>query len=247
MTPFDRAWTLLKMARYRAGPYEIWDSNEKGGYAEDNAEFDHLPRTFSVPNYVRNKETGELERERQGVREHRQYYPIGANYGFKFKPGKVMMTPEQFHGLVNSPAPEHRRGQQKGILESMDQGAPIAAPILRVKPEGGGFRVDVHEGRHRMQALRDAGLGDAPVPIEVQAAGYQYPHDMNNEKLAEMLTGATIQPQYGRYMPSELAPGTALSPEYGETYNTGLHPLNQPFTIPSVDRVWSRGEYRDTV
>ena len=245
MTPFDQAWTLLKMARYRAGPYEIWDSNEQGGFADRSAEFEHLPPTFSQPNYVRNEETGEYEQ--QGMREHTQYYPIGANFGFKFKPGKAMMTPEQFHGLVASPAPESRTGQQKGILESMDRGAPIAAPILRVKPDGSDFRVDSHEGRHRMQALRDAGLGDVPVPIEIQASGYQYPYDMNNEKLREMLAGATIQPEYGRYMASEIAPGTALSPDYPETYKTGLHPLNQPFTISDFDPYWNRGEYRDTV
>jgi hypothetical protein len=192
-----------------------------------------------------NEETGEYEQ--QGMREHTQYYPIGANFGFKFKPGKAMMTPEQFHGLVASPAPESRTGQQKGILESMDQGAPIAAPILRVKPDGSDFRVAEHEGRHRMQALRDAGLGDVPVPIEIQASGYQYPYDMNNEKLREMLAGATIQPEYGRYMASEIAPGTALSPDYPETYKTGLHPLNQPFTISDFDPYWNRGEYRDTV
>ena len=241
MTPFDRAWTLLKMARYRAGPYEIWDSNEEGGYADRRAEFEHLPQTFSVPNYVRNEETGEYEQ--QGMRENRQYYPIGANFGFKFKPGKAMMTPEQFHGLVASPQPEHRTGQQKGILESMNRGAPIAAPFLRVKPEDSGFRVAEHEGRHRMQALRDAGLGDVPVPIEIQAAGYQFPYDTNNEKLREMLAGATIQPEYGQYEPSEIAPGTALSPDG----DRGLHPLNQPFTISAFDPYWNRGAYRDTV
>ena len=241
MTPFDRAWTLLKMARYRAGPYEIWDSNEEGGYADRRAEFEHLPQTFSVPNYVRNEETGEYEQ--RGMREHRYYYPIGANFGFKFKPGKVMMTPEQFHGLVAGPQPEHRTGQQKGILEAMNQGAPIATPHLRVKPDDSGFRVDAHEGRHRMQALRDAGLGDVPVPIEIQASGYHFPYDMNNEKLREMLTGATIQPQYGRYTPSQIAPGTALSPDS----DRGLHPLNQPFTISDIDSYWNRGAYRDTV
>jgi len=239
---FDAAWAVLKMARYKAGPYEIWDSNERVRGSEGDAQFAHLPQTYTVPNFEYDEESGEwLE---SGTREQKQYYPIGENMGFNFKAGKVMMTPERFHRLVAGPAPEHRTGQQTAIREFMDQGAPIAAPFLkRIPEEGGGFRVGGHEGRHRMQALRDAGYGDVPVPIELQGSIYALGHDMTNEKFREALMNAIIRPEYGYYGADELARARSHR-DIDEEYREGLHRLNKPFLVTDIDPVWTRGEYR---
>ena len=239
---FDAAWAVLKMARYNAGPYEIWDSNERVRGSEGDAQFAHLPQTYTVPNFEYDeKSNGWLE---SGTREQKQYYPIGENMGFEFKAGKVMMTPERFHSLVAGPAPEHRRGQQTVIRELMDQGAPIAAPFLKLIPEeDGGFRVGSHEGRHRMQALRDAGYGDVPVPIELQGSKYGLGHDMTNEKFREALMNAIIRPEYGHYGADELARARSHR-DIDEEYREGLHRLNKPFLVGDIDPVWTRGEYR---
>jgi len=239
---FDAAWAVLKMARYNAGPYEIWDSNERVRGSEGDARFAHLPQTYTVPNFEYDEESGEwLE---SGTREQKQYYPIGENMGFNFKAGKVMMTPERFHRLVAGPAPEHRTCQQTAIREFMDQGAPIAAPFLKLIPEeGGGFRVGGHEGRHRMQALRDAGYGDVPVPIELQGSIYALGHDMTNEKFREALMNAIIRPEYGYYGADELARARSHR-DIDEEYREGLHRLNKPFLVTDIDPVWTRGEYR---
>ena len=239
---FDAAWAVLKMARYKAGPYGIWDSNERVRGSEGDAQFAHLPQTYTVPNFEYDEESGEwLE---SGTREQKQYYPIGENMGFNFKAGKVMMTPERFHRLVAGPAPEHRTGQQTAIREFMDQGAPIAAPFLKLIPEeGGGFRVGGHEGRHRMQALRDAGYGDVPVPIELQGSIYALGHDMTNEKFREALMNAIIRPEYGYYGADELARARSHR-DIDEEYREGLHRLNKPFLVTDIDPVWTRGEYR---
>ena len=240
---FDAAWAVLKMARYTAGPYEIWDSAERYRGEEEEEQFGHLPQTYTVPNYEYN-EDGEYVQ--QGTRENKQYYPLGSNMGFELKAGKMMMTPEQFHQLVAGPAPEHRTGQQTAIREFMDQGAPIAAPFLKVSPEeGGGFRVVGHEGRHRMQALRDAGYGDVRVPIELQSSKYHFGHDMTNEKLREALMLSILRPEYGRYSADELKPGSAVSfDDYDSDSRTGLHRLNKPVLVRDIDPVYTRGEYR---
>jgi len=239
---FDAAWAVLKMARYTAGPYEIWDSNERVRGSEGDAQFAHLPQTYTVPNFKQDEETGEWIES--GTREEKQYYPIGENSGFELKAGKMMMTPEQFHQLVAAPAPEHRSGQQTAIREFMDQGAPIAAPFVKVTPEeGGGFRVVGHEGRHRMQALRDAGYGDVPVPIELQSSKYLFGHDMTNEKLREALMNAILRPEYGYYGADELAQARSHH-DADEEYRMGLHRLNKPLLINNIDPVWTRGEYR---
>ena len=239
---FEAAWALLKMARYTVGPYEIHDSNERIRGAEGDAQFAHLPQTYTVPNFEYNKETGEYDEI--GTREQKQFYPIGENMGFEIKAGKVMMSPEQFHSLVAGPAPEHRTGQQTAIREFMDQGAPIAAPFLKLPPEeGGGFRVISHEGRHRMQALRDAGYGDVPVPIELQGTKYHLGPDMTGKKLREALMNAIIRPEYGYYGAEELHQPES-SDDYGEEYRSGLHRLNKPFLVRDIDPVYTRGEYR---
>jgi hypothetical protein len=238
---FDAAWAVLKMARYTAGPYEIWDSAERYRGQEGEEQFGHLPQTYTVPNYEQNEEGEWVE---EGTTEKPQFYPIGVNSGFEFKAGKAMMTPEQFHGLVAAPAPEHRWGQQTDIREAMDQGAPIAAPFLKLVPEEDGrFRVVGHEGRHRMQALRDAGYGDVPVPIELQGSKYGLGHDMTNEKFREALMNAIIRPEYGYYGADELARAKSHH-DIGEEYRMGLHALNKPFLVSNIDPVWTRGEYR---
>jgi len=238
---FDAAWAVLKMARYTAGPYEIWDSNERVRGSEGDAQFAHLPQTYTVPNY---NWTDDGQWEQVGTIDRKQYYPIGENMGFELKAGKVMMTPERFHQLVAGPAPEHRRGQQTAIREFMDQGAPIAAPFLKLTPEeGGGFRVIGHEGRHRMQALRDAGYGDVPVPIELQGSKYHFGHEMDNEKMREALMNAIIRPEYGYYGADELARARSHL-DIDEEYREGLHRLNKPFFVTDIDPVWTRGEYR---
>jgi len=235
---FEAAWALLKMARYTVGPYEVHDSNERHA----DTEFAHLPQTYTVPNFDFNAETGESIPD--GETEHRQFYPIGENMGFEIKAGKVMMSPKQFHSLVAGPAPEHRTGQQTAIREFMDQGAPIAAPFLKLTPEGDrGFRVVGHEGRHRMQALRDAGYGDVPVPIELQGTKFHLGHEMTNEKLREALIDAILRPQYGYYGAEELHRAES-SDDYGEEYRRGLHRLNKPFLVRDIDPVYTRGEYR---
>ena len=211
---FQTAWAVLKMARYRAGPYEIWDSNERYYNKERDEQFGHLPKTA-----------------KRGGTEFKTNYPLGANLGYEFNAGKAMMTPEQFHQLVAGPAPEHRTGQQKGILDLMNQGAPIAAPFLKLGYDGdGNLRVESHEGRHRMQALRDAGYGDTKVPIEIQGGKYGLGYDMTDEKLREAVLNSTIYPEFG----------------YGKGYTQGerLHPLNQPLKIDNIDPIWTQGEYR---
>ena len=239
---FDAAWAVLKMARYTAGPYEIWDSNERVRGEEEEEQFGHLPQTYTVPNFEYDEKSG--ERFESGTRERKQYYPIGENMGFELKAGKVMMTPERFHSLVAGPSPEHRTGQQTAIREFMDQGAPIAAPFLKLTPEeGGGFRVSSHEGRHRMQALRDAGYGDVPVPVELQSSKYHFGHEMDNEKMREALKNAIIRPEYGYYGADELARARSHH-DADEEYRMGLHRLNKPFLVSDIDPVWTRGEYR---
>lgn len=212
---FDAAWAVLKMARYTAGPYEIWDSAER--YEERPPELAHLPED--------------------------KVYPMGANFGHEFKAGKVMMTPVQFHSLVGGPAPEHRTGQQVPILAQMNEGAPIAAPYLKLTPEDGRFRVDSHEGRHRMQALRDAGYGDVRVPVELQSSKFHLGHDMTNEKFRDALDFNIIRPEYGYYGVDELARARSRD-DIGEEYRYGLHRLNEPFLVRNIDPVWTRGEYR---
>ena len=240
---FDAAWSVIKMARYRAGPYEVWDSAERYRGEEEAEQFGHLPQTYTVPNYEYN-EDGEYVR--QGTRETKQYYPLGSNSGFEIQAGKAMMTPEQFHQLVAGPAPEHRTGQQTAIREFMGQGAPIAAPFLQLGTDkDGGFRVIGHEGRHRMQALRDAGYGDVPVPIELQGSKYSVGYDMTGEKLREALMNQIIRPEYGNYSADELKPGSAASfDDYDDEYRRGLHRLNKPYLVTGIDPVYTRGEYR---
>ena len=239
---FEAAWGLLKMARYTVGPYEIHDSNERIRGAEGDAQFAHLPQTYTVPNFEYNKETGEYDEV--GTREQKQFYPIGENMGFELKAGKAMMSPEQFHSLVAGPAPEYRTGQQTAIRELMDQGAPIAAPFLKLTPEeGGGFRVVGHEGRHRMQALRDAGYGDVPVPIELQGSKYHFGHEMDNEKMREALMNAIIRPEYGFYRADKVARARSHR-DIDDEYREGLHRLNKPFLVRDIDPVYTRGEYR---
>lgn len=241
---FDAAWSVIKMARYRAGPYEVWDSAERYFDEEREEQFGHLPQTYTTPNYEYDDETGKWVQ--QGTKENKQYYPLGSNMGFEIKAGKTMMTPEQFHQLVAGPAPEHRTGQQTSIREFMDQGAPIAAPFLKLTPEeGGGFRVSSHEGRHRMQALRDAGYGDVPVPVELQGSKYSVGYDMTAEKLREALMNQMIRPEYGKYSADELKPGSAASfDDYDYEYRRGLHRLNKPYLVTGIDPVYTRGEYR---
>ena len=242
---FDAAWAVLKMARYTAGPYEIWDSAERYRGEEEEKQFGHLPQTYTTPNYEYDDEAGKYVQ--RGTKENKQYYPLGSNTGFEIKAGKVMMTPEQFHQLVAGPAPEHRTGQQTPIREFMDQGAPIAAPFLKlgVEDDGRGYRVISHEGRHRMQALRDAGYGDVKVPVELQGSKYSVGYDMTPEKLREALQYAILRPEYGNYSADELKPGSAASfDDYDSEYRRGLHPLNKPFLVTDIDPVWTRGEYR---
>ena len=216
---FDAAWAVLKMARYTAGPYEIWDSAERYHGEERPPELAHLPED--------------------------KVYPMGANFGHEFNAGKVMMTPEQFHSLVSGPAPKHRTGQQVPILAQMNEGAPIAAPFLKVtRMSDGSHKVMGHEGRHRMQALRDAGYGDVPVPIEIQGSKFTMGYDMDNKRFREGLQGSTLQPEVGIYHRSEIAPGTNTEDFDEEGYAYGLHPLNEPFIVEDIDPVWTRGEYR---
>jgi hypothetical protein len=156
MTAFDRAWAITKMAAYKVGPTEFWDTEE------------FLARKW--------REEGEDGKK--------LFFPMGGRNDFMAEMGhKVMMKPQDYLRLV-SPINEYRgkppvnmygtvlqdyikdNPRTDSIMEAMKGGKPAFIPTLDYKHEKHGSRVSGHEGRHRMAAILQL-LGNHPVPVQL--------------------------------------------------------------------------------
>mgnify|MGYP003654757303 CR=1 FL=1 len=164
MTAFDRAWTIIKMAAYKVGPTEFWDTEE-----------------FLDRNWYEEGEDGE----------HPRQFPMGGRQGHRWsKYHNVMMKPQDYLRLV-SPINEYRgkppvnmygtvlqdyikdNPRTDSIMEAMKRGKPAFIPTLDYKHEKHGSRVSGHEGRHRMAAILQL-LGNRPVPVQLAPASTFY-------------------------------------------------------------------------
>lgn len=131
------------------------------------------------------------------------YYPVAtpANVDGKFRVGKVRF--DNVDGLGNTPmgqeisyrgavawikpstffklaAPADRSAKGAEFEELIKKGEALACPFLIITVEGmpaapQDFRVDGHEGRARMIAIRDLN-GDVPTPVQFHFTGLRARH-----------------------------------------------------------------------
>lgn len=79
----------------------------------------------------------------------------------------VKMTPKMFHELAESrsgdfkSSPERRASIEKGLKE----GGLDDLPYLKGVMENGEFKVEAHNGRHRMDVLQERGVQEVPVRL----------------------------------------------------------------------------------
>jgi len=184
---------LMKMARHRIGPTEIWDEREHLYYQEGSPSREEwltqrgLPLTWEKPGdrpewWDEMDEEGNpkdsylhgLDWEKEKV--NPIYVPVGGSPTFGNYTHKVMMTPEEFLGLAYDTKREDLPfdHQLPAMAETFQQGIPMYLPHIIVQPTGEKKRFQQigHEGRHRMQSLIDMGYGGVKVPVGVTTTSY---------------------------------------------------------------------------
>lgn len=105
------------------------------------------------------------------------------DYGYSMDSGRtkglaVSMTPDEFLDLTTSD-PKHKAEiiEEAGSLdENRLRGEPTSI-FLSVESDNNGLRVIGHEGRHRMAALKAAGITDAPVILKFENGKTRSPEE----------------------------------------------------------------------
>lgn len=96
----------------------------------------------------------------------------------------VMLTPEQFHQLAEIRPEDFASSEARrtSINEVLDSGKGLDdVPYLKGVMENGEFKVEAHNGRHRMDVLGERGVASVPVKLKVwrgddfQGFGYDVP------------------------------------------------------------------------
>jgi hypothetical protein len=226
MTPFNQAWQVLKMARYKVGPTEFWDRDEpiySGKDEEDKKWFDGkgFPQTRDLGEKPSHWKDDWHDWESKRIIPN--YFPMGGSPWFGRMAGKVMMRPSDFLSLASSSEPGYYGADEKGNLdishyleseagkgieENMRAGVPTFIPNLSVSRGN----VIGHEGRHRMAAVHNL-MGDEPVPVQISTDDYydnrghrgEYPHPATQEMMDD-LVGVKLRGQYDEERNLELTP-----------------------------------------
>lgn len=96
----------------------------------------------------------------------------------------VLLTPEQFHQLAEIRPEDFASSESRraSINEALDSGKGLDdIPYLKGVMENGEFKVETHNGRHRMDVLGERGVPSVPVKLKVwrgddfQGFGYEKP------------------------------------------------------------------------
>jgi hypothetical protein len=187
MTAFDTAWQIVKMARHKIGPTEIWDVDESRRFAQEEDQKQVLEEmgiedTYSSP--WNDKPIG-------------THIPLGGSQVFGNYAEKIMMTPREFLRLAGklNLNDKYTKGYIKNMAGQIEQGLPVYNPLLMLSRRGdttrdmGGdasdydYRVTGHEGRHRMAALAQLGFVDEKIPVQVSTREYHgKPYSESSER-----------------------------------------------------------------
>ena len=187
MTAFDTAWAIVKMARHKIGPTEIWDIDESRRFAQEENEKQVLDEmgiedTYSSP----------LHDEPIGT-----HIPLGGSQVFGNYAEKIMMTPREFLRLAGKLNLNDNNIKEyiKNMAGQMEQGLPVYNPLLMLSRRGdttndmGGnasdydYQITGHEGRHRMAALAQLGFIDERIPVQVSTREYHgKPYSESSER-----------------------------------------------------------------
>ena len=157
MEPFERAWSLLKMP-----PIEETDGpglRVAHGFDEE---------TKANPSIGNNPYAHSNESQLVQMSPNEYFDYIASNSGGMF----TGMPP-----LPDRDAEWRWLGRQLGgkenvrrIIEGIKEGMPIGAPELHFH----GDKPGMHEGGHRMEALRQMGHGDTRIPVAVHQSEWRH-------------------------------------------------------------------------
>tara|TARA_R110002020_G_scaffold26498_6_gene85826 strand:- start:6685 stop:7575 length:891 start_codon:yes stop_codon:yes gene_type:complete len=221
---FERGWSLVKMARHKIGPTEIWDIDESRRFAEETTSDKQVLDEMGI------EDTYSSPWNDEAIRTH---IPLGGSQVFGNYAEKIMMTPREFlrlAGKVGLDDPD-RKEYIKNMARQMEQGLPVYNPLLLLSRRGEtindiagdasdyDYRITGHEGRHRMAALAQLGFIDEKIPVQVSTSEYHgnpysessarsrpYRYDEDDERFdpddpgrnynyLDAITNARIQPE----------------------------------------------------